>query len=59
MTIAVYGDFGKDDIRLKMFRGNSTNQFVFQNTLKDAGYDCKLFFVTEQDLAEAGVEVVK
>lgn len=43
MTIAVYGDFKKEDIRIKIFNKGSLEVFRFQNTLIEAGYDCKLF----------------
>lgn len=45
MTIAVYGDFKKDDVRIKVMKEGGTEQFSFQNTLIAAGYDCKLFTI--------------
>ena len=43
MTIkqAVYGDFKKNDIRIKTF-SKTENVYLFQNILKSAGYDCIL-----------------
>lgn len=55
MYIAVYGDFGKKDIRIKLMAGVWLEQFKFQNTLHDAGYDCELFHVNDDEL-EACVE---
>lgn len=49
-TICVYGDFAKNDIRIKMFPANSTNEFNFQNILIAAGYDAKLFTVNDTDV---------
>ena len=52
MFVAVYGDFTKHDIRVKLLAGKGTEQFRFQNTLRDAGYDCNLYYFTEDDLKE-------
>lgn len=48
ITICVYGDFKNDDVRIKVFDepgGFGTKQFQFQNILREAGYDAKLFSV--------------
>ena len=45
MTICVYGDFVKKDIRVKVFpdeQGRNTKSLRFRNTLRDAGYDAIL-----------------
>lgn len=52
LTIAVYGDFAKKEIKVKTFKTGTTEQFRFQNTLREAGYDCELFHVDEEAKAD-------
>lgn len=49
-TIAIYGEFKQKDIRMKVFTDSGTSKFVFQNTLHEAGYDCELFSIHDEDL---------
>lgn len=49
-TICVYGDFKKDDIRMKIFKSGDMQQYSFQNTLTSAGYDAKLFSVNDAEI---------
>ena len=50
MAICVYGDFKKDDIRMKIFKSGDMQQYSFQNTLISAGYDAKLFSVNDTEI---------
>lgn len=51
ITILVYGDFAKKDIRLKFFEPNGTLlPYQFQNILRDAGYDAELYSVNDTDI---------
>lgn len=50
LTICVYGDFAEKDLRLKVFAPGESAQFTFQNVLRDAGYDAKLFALNDTDL---------
>lgn len=50
LTICVYGDFAKKDIRLKAFAPGAGSQHTFQNVLKLAGYDAELFILNDDDL---------
>lgn len=56
MTVAVYGDLAKKDVRIKVF-GNGNEMYPFQNILLEAGYDCMLFCINNTDLEEAKVVV--
>ena len=47
-TICVYGSFDKGDVRIKVVKGSE--QFMFQNILREAGYDAKLFSITDIEL---------
>lgn len=49
-TICVYGDFKKDDIRIKVFKSGDAREYSFQNTLISAGYDAKLFSISDADV---------
>lgn len=49
-TICVYGDFKKDDVRIKIFPSGGTGEFTFQNILIEAGYDAKLFSLHDEDI---------
>lgn len=49
-TIAIYGDFKQKDIKMKVFTDSGTSKYVFQNILHEAGYDCKLFSVHDEDM---------
>lgn len=49
-TICVYGDFKKNDIRMKVFKSGDREQYSFQNTLIRAGYDAKLFSVNDTEV---------
>ena len=51
-TVCVYGDFKKDDVRIKIFESWSMTQYSFQNTvtLTSAGYDAMLFSVSDADV---------
>lgn len=49
-TICVYGDFKKDDVRIKIFPSGGTGEFTFQNILIEAGYDAKLFGLHDEDI---------
>lgn len=51
-TIAIYGNFEQEDIRIKFFTDSGTSKYVFQNILHEAGYDCELFSVHDEDLNE-------
>lgn len=52
LTVAVYGDFEKKDIRIKCFNDRTPTKFRFQNTLREAGYDCELFSIHDTDINE-------
>jgi hypothetical protein len=53
LTVCVYGDFAKKDIRIKLFPAGSTNSFTFQNVLIGAGYDAKLFTMNDTDIPDS------
>lgn len=52
-TICVYGDFKNKDFRIKVFTGNGTQRFTFQNILHEAGYDAELFSLHDTDLEDS------
>ena len=52
MNICVYGDFSKKDIRIKVFYNGDMEQYIFQNILRDAGYDVQIHNVPELDELE-------
>ena len=50
ITLAIYGDFSKNDVRYKLFEGDSVEQYSFQNILINAGYNCKLTTISKEEL---------
>lgn len=51
LYVAVYGDFEKGDIRVKLFQPfGGTSIYYFQNTLMSAGYDCNIYVFNNTDL---------
>ena len=51
LTICVYGDFEKKDIRMKVIPSDgTTTAFAFQNILHMAGYDAELFNIKDTDI---------
>lgn len=49
-TIDVYGDFKKNDVKVKPV--TNKEQFVFQNILIQAGYDCQLHTIEVDEKGE-------
>lgn len=52
ITIAIYGDFEKKDIRTRIMINNG-EQYRFQNMLISAGYDCILESLSIKEIEEA------
>lgn len=51
LEVAVYGDFEKKDIRIKVFKPEGgTGIYQFQNVLRTAGYDCEIHVFNNTDL---------
>lgn len=54
-TICVYGEFEKKEIRIKVFPTSENEQrhYIFQNILREAGYDAELFSINDNDISPA------
>lgn len=50
LNVAVYGDFEKGDVRVKVFKPEGgTGVYQFQNTLRSAGYKCNIYVFNNTD----------
>lgn len=47
MMICVYGTFNDKDMRIKTYEDCDSRPYVFQNIMRDAGYDAELFSVPD------------
>lgn len=55
-TICVYGEFSEGRIKIKVFpAGSGTEEYRFQNTLREAGYNAELFSLNDADIDPKGV----
>lgn len=56
MMICVYGTFNDKDMRIKAYEDCDPRPYIFQNIMRDAGYDAEVFSVPDLEQTEKRAE---